>query len=229
MYFRKSCYLPVPSPWTCCWRVQWPFKIPLGSAPTKAPSAKPARRVAPSKPQSTKKTTRAKKVAKAPRICWLAPWSRIYLSQKVDLPFLYSQAPTGVQGRNLSSSRRMRTVREDAMKRSPSPWSSSRMAWNRLADKEKNIPDDHSQLTKRARLSRETERFRSKWQSAARVRRQSGCRKSGESGSFREYWPFPPGLADAPSTRSAESSSSDSFGSANVRKFELTLLRGLTD
>ena len=27
--------------------------------------------------------------------------------------------------------------------------------------------NDHSQLTKRARLSRETERFRSKWQSAA--------------------------------------------------------------
>ena len=36
-------------------------------APTKVPSAKLARRVAPSKPQSTKKTTRAKKVAKAPQ------------------------------------------------------------------------------------------------------------------------------------------------------------------
>ena len=66
-----------------------------------------------------------------------------------------------------------------------------------------SIPDDHSQLTKRARASRETERFRSKWQSAAQVCRQSGCRKSGESGSFRDYWPFPPGLADAPSTRTS--------------------------
>ena len=35
--------------------------------PTKAPSAKPARRVAPSKPQSTKKATRANKVTKAPQ------------------------------------------------------------------------------------------------------------------------------------------------------------------
>src|ERR1035441_719935 len=56
------------------------------------------------------------------------------------------------------------------------------------------VRNDHSQSTKRARLSRETERFRLKWQSAARVCRQSGCRKSGESGSFREYWPIPPGL-----------------------------------
>ena len=81
--------------------------------------------------------------------------------------------------------------------------------WERSRPDEKGIETSkrncfaHSQLTKRARLSRETERFRSKWQSVARVCRQSGCRKSGESGSFREYWPFPPGLADAPSTRTS--------------------------
>src|ERR1035441_724752 len=27
-----SLYLPVPSPWTCCWRVQVPLRVPLGSA-----------------------------------------------------------------------------------------------------------------------------------------------------------------------------------------------------
>jgi hypothetical protein len=42
------------------------------------------------------------------------------------------------------------------------------------------------------------------------VYRQSGCRNSGERGSFREYWPFPPGLADAPwATREIGGSADD--------------------
>jgi FtsZ-interacting cell division protein ZipA len=48
-------------------RIQPLGENPEPKAPTKAPYAKLARRVAPSKPQSTKKTTRAKKPAKAPQ------------------------------------------------------------------------------------------------------------------------------------------------------------------
>src|ERR1039457_4245000 len=48
-------------------RIQTLGENPEPKAPTKAKVANPARRVAPSKPQSTKKTTRAKKLAKAPQ------------------------------------------------------------------------------------------------------------------------------------------------------------------
>lgn len=48
-------------------RIQNLGENPEPKAPTKAPSAKPARRVAPSRPQSTQKTTRAKKAAQAPQ------------------------------------------------------------------------------------------------------------------------------------------------------------------
>src|ERR1017187_478167 len=48
-------------------RIQALGENPQPQVPTKAPSAKPARRVAPSKPQSTKKATRANKATKAPR------------------------------------------------------------------------------------------------------------------------------------------------------------------
>src|ERR1035441_5742722 len=84
-----------------------------------------------------------------------------------------------------------------------------------------------SNRQRKPRASRETERFRSKWQSAARVCRQSGCRKSGESGSFREYWPFPPGLADAPSTRSAQSLAVGRSGSANRFRTQCRLVNSL--
>ena len=53
--------------WRIWSRIQTLGENPEPKAPTKAPSAKPARRVAPSKPQSTKKATRAKKATKAPR------------------------------------------------------------------------------------------------------------------------------------------------------------------
>jgi hypothetical protein len=48
-------------------RIQALGENPKPKAPRKTPSAKPARRVAPSKPRATKKTTRAKKATKAPR------------------------------------------------------------------------------------------------------------------------------------------------------------------
>ena len=53
--------------WRIWSRIQTLGENPEPKAPTKAPSAKPARRVAPSKAQSTKKATRAKKATKAPR------------------------------------------------------------------------------------------------------------------------------------------------------------------
>ena len=46
-------------------RIQTLGENPEPKAPTKAPAAKPARRVAPSKPKSTKKATPAKKAPKA--------------------------------------------------------------------------------------------------------------------------------------------------------------------
>src|ERR1035441_9247332 len=53
--------------WRIWNRIQALGENPEPQVPTKAPSAKPARRVAPSKPQSTKKATRANKATKAPR------------------------------------------------------------------------------------------------------------------------------------------------------------------
>lgn len=48
-------------------RIQALGENPKPKAPTKAPSAKPARRVAPAKPKSAQKTTHAKKATKAPK------------------------------------------------------------------------------------------------------------------------------------------------------------------